>query len=129
MYDKISRELGVNLPVDLSPSGVKMSEVMHDFIQPYLDDEITKDSISSVMSMALVAWNGVMFDEQTRKELLGKVLNDIPDDMREDVLDMLEHMMDRKRRLFFDYKNYVFNFEIMEKNNKYQLLVASTPAV
>ncbi len=120
---------GSDFLVAHSPDGIKMSEVMQDFIEPYLGDDITKDKLAVVMHMALFAWNGAMASEQMRKELVSKLRKDFPEDIREKVLEMLEHMMDRKQRFFSDCTRFVYSFEIVEKKNSYQLLVASMPGL
>lgn len=118
---------GSDFLVAPSPDGIKMSEVMQDFIEPYLGDDITKDTLTKVMSVAVVAWNAAMVPEQERKELFAGIAKAFPAHMVEEGLDVLEHMLDRKRRLFFDCTRFVYSYEIVEKKNSYQLLVASAP--
>lgn len=124
-----SQVYGTDLLVTPSPDGIKMSEVMQSFIQPYLGDDITKDRLAVVMDMALFAWNGAMATEQMRKELVSKLRKDFPEEIREQAMEMLEHMMDRKRQLFSDYTRFVYSYEIVDKKNSYQLLVASAPGM
>ncbi len=129
LCEKTSQVYGSDLLVIPSPDGIKMSEVMQSFIQPYLGGDITKDTLTKVMSVAVVAWNAAMVPEQERKELFAGLAKAFPAHMVEEGLDVMEHMMDRKRQLFSDCTRFVYSYEIVEKKNSYQLLVTSAPGM
>ncbi|MFM6136943.1 MAG: hypothetical protein ACKPCP_22815, partial [Sphaerospermopsis kisseleviana] len=66
-------ELAANMAIE--PKGaVKMSEVMEDFIAPYMDTIDNLQQLRSFFSLAAIAWNAAVLPKSEEKEVLDTFL-------------------------------------------------------
>ena len=102
--------------------GVKMSEVIEAFAQPYLRLAETKEEYSKVIALALVAWNAALFPDKG----IDGMLQAIPASVRQDGRELIEAMIKRKHAHFTDYKRMVVDYEVTAARTGYHLSVMST---
>ena len=58
--------------------GVKMSEVLEEFVEPYEQYAETKEAYRKLLTTALVAWNVMLFPEKERSSKLDELLTTLP---------------------------------------------------
>ncbi|AFZ56713.1 hypothetical protein H6G54_30025 [Anabaena cylindrica FACHB-243] len=66
-------ELAANIPIE--PKGApKMSEILQQFVAPYLDNISTLRRRKALFSLAAIAWNTVLTAESEKQPILEAVL-------------------------------------------------------
>jgi len=106
--------------------GVKMSEVLEDFVEPYEQFAETKEAYRKLLTTALVAWNVMLFPEKDRSSKLDELLTTLPENVREDGRQIIEELMVRKERFFSQHKRMIVDYEVADIGSKRQLSVMST---
>ena len=64
--------------------GVKMSEVLEEFIAPYQQVANSEEQYSKLLAMAVTAWNVALFPAQKRKAHIEEMLEAVPEEVRTD---------------------------------------------
>ncbi len=110
-------------------SAEKMSEILHEFISPYLRPEYNLQRRKSILGLAAIAWNSALLvDKQLNvDDFLEKSLIDHDAETKEDVKKFVHELIARKIEYFSDIKRLIVNFEITESGEEYNISVASTP--
>jgi hypothetical protein len=116
-----------------NPKGqVKMSEVLEDFMEPYLKDIDGYAAQYTFIELAVIAWNLAVMSEETRQsardELLSKLAeNSSRSDLKE--LDaILGELIDRKLKHFPNNHRLIMDFQFEDAGDRFHLSVASTMA-
>ncbi len=108
------------------PGMAKMSEVLWDFVDPYLESAATEDALRKLLTVASVAWNAALLPPAEREEMIRKSGAVLPADMREDYQAILEPLIARKQGHFAGNQRAIVSFELtMEPAGPY-LQVMST---
>ena len=110
-----------------SADGIKMSEVLGEFVQPYLKYAETEEGYRKLMTIALVAWNASLLPKESQAEMIDEVLEKLPPEARADGKRIVKGLMRRKQRLFAEYRRAVVDFEVTDLGDAFHLQVASTP--
>ena len=131
LHSAIKRRVKENFPnqkVVIGPTsdGVKMSEVLEDFIEPYKQFAETKEAYQKLLTTAVAAWNVMLFPEKERSSRLDDLLATLPKDVRKDGKQIIEELMVRKERFFSQYKRMIIDFEIRGVGGDWHLSVMST---
>ena len=62
--------------------GVKMSEVLEEFIAPYREFADTEEAFRKLLVTAVIAWNTALFSAEEREAHLEKMLEAFPEEVR-----------------------------------------------
>jgi hypothetical protein len=110
-----------------SPKGVaKMSEVLEEFVAPYLGHTRNHGEREKLFSIAIVAWNLSLMPEDERQQAIDQVLAGQSVLARQDTQEILDEMIARKQQYFTDNERLIVDFELQDRRNDWQLSVAST---
>jgi len=109
-----------------SADGVKMSEVLEAFIEPYMDSAETKEQFEALLRTALIAWNATLLPEAERASFVDEVIDTLPGEARQDGKEIIDAMMVRKERFFSQYRRLIMDFEVADAGSKWHLTVVST---
>lgn len=108
------------------PTGVKMSEVLLDFIEPYYHGVDTEEAMRKLVTTALVAWNTALMPTEAQDEQLEAVAQALPDETVEDFYVIVGEMIERKNRYFAEYTRYILDYELTGEGDDYHISVIST---
>ncbi len=109
---------------------VKMSEVLEEFVEPYLDFARNRNQREKLFSIAVIAWNLAIMPERDRKPMIDQLIeqglkgNDPL--AQQDTREILDEMIARKQALFADNKRYIVEFQLQDRGKTFHLSVAST---
>ena len=106
--------------------GVKMSQVLEEFIEPYREFADTEEAFRKLLVTAVVAWNTALFPAEEREAHLEKVLEAFPEEVRADGKAIISELMERKERYFSEYRRMIIDYEVMDTGEGYHLVVIST---
>jgi hypothetical protein len=114
-----------------SPPGVeKMSDVLEDFIEPYMDSVEGEDAYRKLLTLATLAWNAALLPEDRRKDMIDDVLSKgLPlgsDELGAGLRSIVEAMIERKEAHFSSNRRAIISFELQDRGEDYHLTVAST---
>ena len=105
--------------------GIKMSDVLEEFVEPYRQFAETEDAYRKLLTAAIVAWNVTLFAEKDRPSRLDQLLLTLPEDVREDGRQIIEELMVRKQRFFSQHRRMIIDFEVAGTPGDWHLLVMS----
>ena len=111
--------------VDGAVDGVKMSEVLGEFIEPYYELAKTEEHLWKLMALATAAWNIALYPPKDRLSLLEKALQAIPEEAREDGRASVMELVLRKEMFFSNYRRLIVDFALTDTGEGYNLSVAS----
>jgi len=105
--------------------GIKMSDVLEEFVEPYQQFAETKDAYRKLLTTAIVAWNVMLFPEKERSSRLDELLGTLPERVRKDGRQIIEELMVRKERFFSQYRRMIIDFEVEDTGGEWHLSVMS----
>jgi hypothetical protein len=108
-------------------NGVKMSEVLERFIQPYMYLAETEADMAKLVGLAVVAWNASLMPEKKRSELINGTVGALPREAQADVRQSIADLIERKKRHFAKIRRIVVDYESKETAGEFHLAVASVP--
>ena len=120
---------GDNMEVRYEPSGVpKMSEVIIDFIEPYVEYAETYEAYQKLVMVAIVAWNTTLLPEKEQKPMVKKMLKSLslPRSVLRDMKGIMEELIERKNEHFAEHTRVTMDYQVTETRHGYHLSVAST---
>ncbi len=104
----------------------KMSEVMWEFLEPYLEDAPTLEMLHKLVSVALVAWNvAILPATESPEEYLNESMQVIPPNLRADFKAIVQEMVERKQKYFAQYTRPILDYELVDTGEGYHLSVVS----
>ena len=117
--------------VIIEPRGkVKMSDVLADFVEPYVEFADTDEAYRKLLMLAIMAWNASFLPEEEQREMIGSMLDaGIPDEtgeLRAGLAGIVNTLIERKKRYFAQYTRKIIDFELTDTGSGYHLTVAST---
>ena len=117
--------------VIVEPKGaVRMSEVLSEFVEPYLQDAVTEEDYHKVLTLATMAWNASFLPEEQREKMITDVMDKgLPEadaKLKADLRKVVDEMIARKQVHFAEYKRDIVDFELTDTGEGYHLTVAST---
>jgi hypothetical protein len=111
-------------------SGEKMSEVLEEFIEPYVESATTPEAYQKLIALAIIAWNAALLEETERQNLITRSIEAIRatagKEWKKDLQDFLATLIERKQRYFANNKRYILNYHLSETKKGYHLAVIST---
>jgi hypothetical protein len=121
------RELSGLGPMIVAPQGVKkMSEVLLEFVEPYLSECRTEEELKKLFTVALVAWNAALVTGAPRTELIQGALQVVPPEVRPDMQAFIEELIRRKETFFADNKRMMMDYQLTMTPNGPHVSVIST---
>ncbi len=109
------------------PGQEKMSEVLKEFVEPYVGFLKSKATYRMLLDIGVIAWNAALFPVERRQAELRDGLSGIlpPDavDLKADFLSMVEALIARKDAHFASIRRLIVSFEFSEEDS--YLAVAS----
>ena len=111
-------------------SGEKMSEVLEEFIEPYIESATTPEAYHKLIALAIIAWNAALLEETERQNLITQsaeaILATAGEEWKKDLQDILAMFIERKQRYFANNRRYILNYHLSETKKGYHLAVIST---
>ncbi len=112
-----------------APGGVKMSTVLEEFVEPYADEIDGLAQYRRLLLLGQVAWNAALRAEPERREMVEDVLakgfSDSDPEMFAIARSLVETMIARKERLFYQYRRPILSFHVQDTGDGWHLTVAS----
>jgi hypothetical protein len=111
------------------PAGeVKMSEVIESFVEPYAEFANTYEEYDKLIGLAVVAWNAALLPKRKQRAKIRKNVGalSLPDSDTQDLVEIVEMMMKRKRKYFSDNTRAIVEYHLSETRYGFHLSVAST---
>jgi hemerythrin len=115
-----------------APKGqAKMSEVLEDFVEPYIDEiDDTLEAHRKLFSVAALAWNAALLPEEKRQEMVNdlveKGLKGVSARDKRVFWGIVDELIQRKLEHFADNNRFVVDFELIKAGTGYHLTVIST---
>jgi hypothetical protein len=108
----------------------KMSEVLKDFIEPYLEFADTEEAQRKLLTLAVMAWNASFLPEKEQQDMIDRVLDaGIPtanEELKTGLKDIVNMLIARKKVYYSEYTRKIIDFELTDRGRDYHLSVAST---
>ena len=108
------------------PQTEKMSEVLWEFVAPYMPLAPDREAVEKLLTLAIAAWNMTLFPVAERAQHLRELSTTLPAEARTDFLALIEEMITRKERDFAQHTRYILNYALTERRASYHLNVLST---
>lgn len=114
-----------------NPKGkVTMSEILEDFISPYLELTHHYSEQENLVSIAIMAWNLSIVPESNRQAIFDSQLKTAFKDRdrfaQRDIRELITEMMERKQQYFSDHQQLIIDFQLRDLGDRFHLSVAST---
>lgn len=114
-----------------NPKGeVKMSEVIEEFVDPYLEYAENYEQQMKLLSIAIFAWNIALLPKNQRKKEVTKIVGELCANAdrlaKKDTTAILEELIDRKLKMFPTIERYVLDFDLKNTRKGFHLSVVST---
>jgi RNA binding exosome subunit len=115
----------------VDPKGVqKMSEVLEEFVEPYLPSAQGHQQTKALFAMAIVAWNISLLPDAEQRSHLENVSQKVAESSGSqdcaDIREELQRMVDRRKKYFSYCNRRILDFELTESADDYHLSVIST---
>jgi hypothetical protein len=110
--------------------GVKMSDVLNEFVFPVLKSSFDRDALLQLYSVAQTAWNIALEPQRRHETMIDETLDERLVDptplQREACREMLSWLVTRKLEHFADYQRPILSFQLDELDDGgYYLSVVS----
>ena len=116
-----------NQKVVFNPEGeVKMSEVLPEFIKPYMKGVNTMDEHRKLLMFGILAWNAAILPEEKRQAMVNTLLANLGMQDDKEFRSIIEMMIERKMKHFAEIRRLIVNFELTDLGQRTHLSVAST---
>lgn len=109
-----------------NPGVEKMSEVLWDFVDPYLDSAETEDALRKLLTLGMAAWNAAVAGPTKGEELIRDLEQTLPPEAREHFRVIIDPLIQRKLRYFSDNQRIILDFTLTMQPSGPYLQVAST---
>jgi len=112
--------------------GFKMSNILENFMSPYLHLAQDLDSCQKLFTLGVIAWNVSFYPESERDDLTDlffsqEIIGDNPI-IGQELKEIILELVDRKLSLFVQYDRLIVDFEIQKIGKSYKLSVTSNEA-
>lgn len=129
MQGGVFGELAANMPIE--PKGaIKMSDVLKQFVAPYLDTVHNLQQCKALLSLAAIAWNAAVMPESEQKTILDTFLeqqfSNQDAEIQQGVTQMITELITRKNQHFSHIKRLIMDFDVKQSGQRYDISVAST---
>ena len=108
----------------------KMSDVLADFVAPYVVAAHSEDAYHKLLTLAVLAWNAALLTEDQQQQMIDDVLiqglGAAPESLKMELREFVGALIVRKKALFPDNQRAIIEFEIQNSGKGYHLSVVST---
>ncbi len=111
------------------PQEVKMSAVLGEFIEPYVQFTDSLESYRKLVTLALVAWDISLLPEEEQEAAIDRVITEkVTQDrkVQTGLKKIVYELLARKKAYFSQYRRRILDFEVTEAGDQYYLAVVST---
>src|SRR5262249_44273050 len=105
-----------------------VSQVLIDFIAPYLPSAAGEEHLDNLLTLAMVAWNAAMLPDEKGAELIRVCLQDLPATIRADGLAIVQGLVERKKSHFLDQQQTIVDYHLAVTPEGPRLHVVFSPA-
>jgi hypothetical protein len=131
LKDKLDQGPFAGHGVVVEPAGQeKMSDVLEDFIEPYMGSVEDEDAHRKLLSLGVLAWNAALLPEDRRKAMIDDfVSKGFPPgsaDLATKLRSLVDSMVERKLAHFASNRRAIISFELKDTGRDFHLTVAST---
>jgi hypothetical protein len=112
--------------IDNPPGEAKMSEVLMEFIEPYMPHAQTREALDKLLALATVAWNAALRSGSERDDFLRSMEQTLPQEARADMRSILGEMITRKETHFAGIERTIIDYQLTMTPNGPHLSVMST---
>ena len=129
MQGGVFGELAANIPIE--PKGaIKMSDVLKQFVAPYLDTVHNLQQCNALLSLAAIAWNAAVMPESEQKTRLDTFLeqqfSNQDAEIQKETKEIITQLIARKNQHFSHIKRLIMDFDVKQSGQRYDISVAST---
>jgi hypothetical protein len=129
-FEKTAVQAGATGVRFAQPQSEKMSDVLEDFIEPFVEDgELSLEANRVLLTMAVVAWNVANMPEDQQESALQDFLKVFSPTLGKGLLEaetLIRQMIVRKQRFFAKNQRFILNFQLKDLGHSRHLSVAST---
>lgn len=133
LYRKLRKKmtqkgLAKDWQVVYDPEGeVKMSEVILDFVAPYMAELETDEESRKLIGVAVIAWNIALLPEEERAVAVDKLLDQATfASISSDLKPFIYELVERKNTYFADIERFILNYQTVDTGEGMHLTIAST---
>jgi hypothetical protein len=132
LRQKVARNYGKDVTLLMNPDrATKMSEVLENFVSPYMDVTESKEELQVLFSMGMSAWNIALEPVEQRAETIEKFVNKVfrtqSTKSAEVGKNFILELIDRKNELFATNQRRIISFDLDYISvGEYHISVAST---
>ncbi|MSP14845.1 MAG: hypothetical protein EXR62_18030 [Chloroflexi bacterium] len=114
------------------PGTEKMSEVMMEFIEPYMEFATTSlTQYKQLVELAIIAWNAAILPKKEREILLNETLKNTTrpanEDMDKEFRAVVMDLIQRKERHFAKNKRLIVSYRASETKDTFHLAIVYRP--
>ena len=114
-----------------NPKGeVKMSKVLEEFVEPYLEFAQNRSQQEKLLTIAVVAWNMAIMPENKRQDMIDQLIKTALKGhgslAQQDTREIIDELIARKQKFFAKNKRYIVDFQLQGRGKQFDLSVAST---
>jgi len=107
--------------------GVKMSELLEDFVAPYCNGDDSKVYYEQLLGLGTIVWNAALMPPEDRENAMRELLATFPPEHRAEGWALVKDMQARREREFANYRRFIINYALVADGPRRHLTVASTP--
>ena len=109
----------------------KMSEILLEYVQPFLEETETYEDRSNLIDFAVMAWNLSLISEEKRQELIMELVMGLfsePEEIEEQksFKRLMNKLINRKLTFFAEEERFVKDYKLTENAGNIHLSVASS---
>ncbi len=108
------------------PEDEMMSQVLLDFVEPYLPLATNRKKAERLFALALAAWNAALLPAKTANLLINSVLGLAGPENEHDVRLLMNDLMTRKKQHFPDCNRFMLNFDVQRERDGFSVTVMAT---
>ena len=115
--------------VVIDPPGLeKMSDVLEEFVEPWMTSAATTDGYRRLLTLGMAAWNAALLPADKRAECIDDLAGNggIPAAGRPMFRAFIQEMIDRKQAFFSQNTRAIVSMKLMDTGDEPYLTVAST---
>ncbi|MCC6190985.1 MAG: hypothetical protein IT318_18345 [Anaerolineales bacterium] len=117
-------------PADAETAPVKMSDVLAEFVAPYLELAETPAAYEQLLKLAVLAWNLALFPPAERAAMTDEAFSPerlhVDEATRRDMRLLAAQLILRKLADFAGDARYIVDFKVEHNGDDYELRVAAT---
>ncbi|MEM9927467.1 MAG: hypothetical protein AAF915_27645 [Cyanobacteria bacterium P01_D01_bin.50] len=117
--------------VIINPEGhEKMSDILNEFIEPYLGAVNNISDYKSLVMMSVIAWNASLLPIDKQEEVLESMTSELfanaPAEVENDMRSIINELITRKNKYFSSIKRFIFDYTARDTGKDYHLSVVSS---